>query len=353
MRIAQVAPLIERVPPKLYGGTERVVAYLTDELVRQGHDVTLFASGDSRTLARLVPCSREALRLDPGVRDPLPHAVLQLEAVRRRADRFDVLHFHTDYVHFPLFRPIAERTVTTLHGRLDLPDLHPLYREFGDVPLVSISASQRRPMPPVRWIGTVHHGLPRDLLRFSPEPEGGYLAFLGRIADGEAARPGDRDRQAHRHPAQDLRQGGPGRRALLQGGDRAAARPPAGRVRRRDRGRGEAGGARRRAGAPVPDRLAGAVRPGHDRGHGLRHARHRLPLRLGAGGRGARAHRLRRRQRRGGASRRCARSTGSTARPIRRRFEERFTAERMARDYVALYERLRAGDVGGRRFAAA
>ena len=183
MRIAQVAPLIERVPPRLYGGTERVVAYLTDELVRQGHDVTLFASGDSRTLAKLVPCSREALRLDPGVRDPLPHAVLQLEAVRRRADRFDVLHFHTDYVHFPLFRPIAERTVTTLHGRLDLPDLHPLYREFDDVPLVSISASQRRPMPPVRWIGTVHHGLPRDLLRLSPEPRGGYLAFLGRIAD--------------------------------------------------------------------------------------------------------------------------------------------------------------------------
>jgi len=168
MRIAQVAPLIERVPPKLYGGTERVVAYLTDELVRQGHDVTLFASGDSRTLARLVPCSREALRLDPKVREPLPHAVLQLEAVRRQADRFDVMHFHTDYLHFPLFRPIAGRTVTTLHGSLDLPDLHPLFREFGDVPLVSISASQRRPMPPVRWIGTVHHGLPRDLLLFSP-----------------------------------------------------------------------------------------------------------------------------------------------------------------------------------------
>src|SRR3954451_25013102 len=109
MRIAQVAPLIERVPPKRYGGTERVVAYLTDELVRQGHDVTLFASGDSRTLAKLVPCSREALRLDPRVRDPLLHAALQFEAVRRRADRLDVLHFHTDYLHFPLFRPIAGR----------------------------------------------------------------------------------------------------------------------------------------------------------------------------------------------------------------------------------------------------
>src|SRR4051794_41518921 len=115
MRIAQVAPLIERVPPRLYGGTERVVAYLTDELVRQGHDVTLFASGDSRTLAKLVPCSREALRLDPGVRDPLPHAVLQLEAVRRRAGRLDVLHFPTHYPHFPPFPPIPRRTLTTPH----------------------------------------------------------------------------------------------------------------------------------------------------------------------------------------------------------------------------------------------
>jgi glycosyltransferase involved in cell wall biosynthesis len=182
MRIAQIAPLIERVPPRLYGGTERVVAYLTDALVRLGHEVTLFASGDSRTSARLVPCSREALRLDPAVRDPLPHGVLQLEAVRRRADRFDVLHFHTDYLHFPLFRERAHRTVTTLHGRLDLPDLQPLFREFTDMPLVSISDDQRRPMPPVRWLGTVHHGLPPDLLRFEPEPRGGYLAFLGRVS---------------------------------------------------------------------------------------------------------------------------------------------------------------------------
>src|SRR3982751_1115017 len=117
MRIAQVAPLIERVPPRLYGGTERVVAYLTDELVRQGHDVTLFASGDSHTLARLVPCPPQALRLDPAVRDYLPHTVLQLEMVRRHVDRFDILHFHVDYVHFPLIRQIAGRTVTTLHGR--------------------------------------------------------------------------------------------------------------------------------------------------------------------------------------------------------------------------------------------
>jgi glycosyltransferase involved in cell wall biosynthesis len=183
MRIAQIAPLIERVPPKLYGGTERIVAYLTDALVRLGHEVTLFASGDSRTLARLVPCSREALRLDPTVRDQLPYGILQLEVVRQRADSFDVLHFHTDYFHFPLFRGTADRTVTTLHGRLDLPDLVPLFREFSDMPLVSISDDQRRPMPPgVRWLGTVHHGLPHDLLRLEPVPQGGYLAFLGRIS---------------------------------------------------------------------------------------------------------------------------------------------------------------------------
>jgi glycosyltransferase involved in cell wall biosynthesis len=158
------------------------VAYLADALVELGHEVTLFASGDSRTRARLVPCSRAALRLDPAMRDPLLHAVLQLEAVRRQADRFDVLHFHTDYLHFPLFQGMTERTVTTLHGRLDLPDLPPLFRAFSDVPLVSISHDQRRPVPPVRWLATVHHGLPRDLLPFTPKPESGHLAFLGRIA---------------------------------------------------------------------------------------------------------------------------------------------------------------------------
>ncbi len=181
MKIAQIAPLFESVPPKLYGGTERIVSYLTEELVRQGHDVTLFASGDSQTAARLVPCCGEALRLNPSVRDWIPHHVLMLEQVRRRAHEFDVLHFHVDLLHFSLFRPLAERTVTTLHGRLDLPDLQPFYREFNDVPLVSISRDQRRPMPPVNWVGTVHHGLPRRLYPFYPFPEGEYLAFLGRI----------------------------------------------------------------------------------------------------------------------------------------------------------------------------
>jgi len=182
MRIAQIAPLAESVPPKLYGGTERIVSYITEELVRQGHDVTLFASGDSRTSARLVPICETALRLDPKVQDPLPHHMILLDEVRRRVDDFDVLHFHIDLLHAPLVSELAGRTLTTLHGRLDLPDLQPFYRTFPDLPLVSISNDQRRPMPPVNWVGTVHHGLPRDLLPVTLRPAGDYLAFLGRIS---------------------------------------------------------------------------------------------------------------------------------------------------------------------------
>src|SRR3954451_6402647 len=182
VRVAQIAPLTESVPPQLYGGTERVVAWLTDELVAMGHDVVLFASGDSQTRARLVPCSREALRLDPTASDPLPHAVLQIETVRQQAARFDILHFHTDHLHLPVVRSFGDRTLTTLHGRLDLPDLLPLFREFDDVPLVSIPDDKRKPMPPVNWLGTVHHGLPRNFLQAEADPRGGYLAFLGRIS---------------------------------------------------------------------------------------------------------------------------------------------------------------------------
>jgi glycosyltransferase involved in cell wall biosynthesis len=182
MKIAQIAPLAESVPPKLYGGTERIVSHLTDELVRQGHDVTLFASGDSVTDARLVPCSDVALRLNPAVKDHLPHQVVMLEEVRRRAHEFDVMHFHIDLLHFPLIREFADRTVTTLHGRLDLPDLRAFYEAFSDIPLVSISNYQRRPMPPVNWAGTVYHGLAVDGLPFTAKPKGNYLAFLGRIS---------------------------------------------------------------------------------------------------------------------------------------------------------------------------
>lgn len=182
MKIAQIAPLAESVPPRLYGGTERVVSYLTDELVRLGHDVTLFASSDSHTAARLVPCSPHALRLDPRVKDPLPHHLLMLERVRTRAAEFDVLHFHVEHLHLPLFRPLAHKTLTTLHGRLDLPDLVPLYNEFRDMPLVSISHSQRRPLADANWIGTVYHGLASGVCPFNPAPRGGYLAFLGRVS---------------------------------------------------------------------------------------------------------------------------------------------------------------------------
>jgi glycosyltransferase involved in cell wall biosynthesis len=182
LRIAQIAPLAESVPPTLYGGTERVVHYLTEELVRQGHEVTLFASGDSRTSAQLIAPVRRALRLDTQVRDPLPHVLLQMEQVRRHAWEFDLLHFHLDLVHFPVFRELRRRTVTTLHGRLDLPDLAPFYAEFDDMPLVSISRDQRSYLPKANWIGTVHHGLPIDALALNDRPRGDYLAFIGRIS---------------------------------------------------------------------------------------------------------------------------------------------------------------------------
>lgn len=183
MRIAQVAPLIESVPPRLYGGTERIVAYLTEELVRQGHEVTLFASGDSVTSAELVPCVPRALRLDPAVKDYVPYAVMQIEQVRRRTDEFDIVHFHSDFMHLPLARGLLDgRAVTTMHGRMDLPDYAPLFGEFADAPLVSISNHQRQPLPKANWIGTVYHGLPANVCRFNPQPRGDYCAFLGRIS---------------------------------------------------------------------------------------------------------------------------------------------------------------------------
>jgi glycosyltransferase involved in cell wall biosynthesis len=183
MKIAQIAPLAESVPPRLYGGTERVVSYLTEELVRLGHEVTLFASADSASRARLVACAPRALRLDPAVQDPLPHLRLMLELVRQRAHEFDLLHFHTEaQLHFPVFRDLADKTLTTLHGRLDLPELAPLFREYAGMPVVSISHSQRRPLPAAHWVGTVHHGLSAEVCPFNPVPRGRYLAFLGRVS---------------------------------------------------------------------------------------------------------------------------------------------------------------------------
>ena len=181
MKIAQVAPLIESVPPRLYGGTERIVSYLTEELVRLGHDVTLFASGDSITSAELAPCCPRALRLDAAVHDTLPHFMLMIDKVRERAEQFDVLHFHVDLFHFPLFRSLAARTLTTLHGRQDLGDLKPFYSRFAEMPLVSISDDQRKPLPRANFVATIHHGLPADLHQPS-FGQGKYLAFLGRVS---------------------------------------------------------------------------------------------------------------------------------------------------------------------------
>jgi glycosyltransferase involved in cell wall biosynthesis len=181
MRIAQISPLTEAVPPKLYGGTERVISWLTEELVALGHDVTLFASGDSRTSAQLKAIWPRALRLDESIRDPIGLHLTMLEQVRRQADEFDLMHFHLDYYPFSLFSRQPTPFVTTLHGRLDLPELQPVFSTFASVPVISISNSQRRPIPQANWIKTIYHGLPAHLL--TPQPvRPSYLAFLGRIS---------------------------------------------------------------------------------------------------------------------------------------------------------------------------
>jgi len=182
MKIAQIAPLMESVPPRFYGGTERVVSYLTEELVAQGHEVTLFASGDSITAANLVACCTQALRLDPAVRDIVPYYMLMLDKVRCQAERFDVLHFHIDHFHFPIFRHLPIPSITTLHGRQDLRDSLPFYAGFSDMPLISISDAQRTPLPHANFASTIYHGLPRDLLEPSLRANGGYFAFIGRIS---------------------------------------------------------------------------------------------------------------------------------------------------------------------------
>jgi len=182
MKIAQVTPLYESVPPKLYGGTERVVAHLTDALTDLGHDVTLFASADAQTRARLVPVRDQAIRLDPApLKSDLAAHMTMLAEVLERADEFDVIHFHTDMVHFPFFSRCADKTLTTLHGRLDMKDIASVYERWPEFGLVSISDDQRRPLAFANWKATVHHGMPGDLYRFSPQANG-YLAFLGRIS---------------------------------------------------------------------------------------------------------------------------------------------------------------------------
>ena len=183
VKIALVSPLYEAVPPKLYGGTERIVAYLADALVEQGHDVTLFASGDAKTKARLIAVRDQALRLDP---EPLKSDVAahlsMLHRLRRMAPTFDVIHFNIDLIQYPMFEAFAAKCITTLHGRLDLKDLSEVYKLWPQFRLVSISNNQRKPLPGANWAATVYHGLPKQLLKFTPKPNGGYLAFLGRIS---------------------------------------------------------------------------------------------------------------------------------------------------------------------------
>ena len=274
MRIAQVAPLTEAIPPKLYGGTERVVHWLTEELVALGHDVTLFASGDSQTQsAKLEPCWPRALRLDGSVRDPNALHMAMLEQVRRRADEFDFLHFHLDYYPFSLFSRQPTPFVTTLHGRLDLPEHQPVFDTFSDVPVISISNSQRRPLPQANWVRTVHHGLPEKLL--APQPvTPSYFAFLGRIAPEKRV---DRAIQIAEHCGIPLKIAAKIDRAdrdyydeeiqpLL---DRARNVEYIGEIGDKDK----VGVPQRRDRAAGSDRLAGAVRARDDRGDGLRHAR--------------------------------------------------------------------------------
>ncbi len=305
MKIAQVAPLFESVPPRQYGGTERVVSYLTEALVEAGHDVTLFASGDSVTTADLVAICERSLRTDPNRPDWTAWHMVMVDEVFRRAAEFDVIHFHIDALHYPLARRCTTACLTTLHGRLDLPALRPLHRHFAGHPLVSISNHQRTPLPEATFIGTVHHGLPPGLFDFNPGPQD-YFAFLGRISPEKrldraieialacgmplkvAAKVDDVDRDYFTrtiepllaHPlveylgeVDDAR-----KQTLLGRGPRAA----------------------------VPDRLARAVRPGADRGAGLRHAGRRLRARLGARADRRRGDRLHRPRPGAGDSRRAA-----------------------------------------------
>jgi glycosyltransferase involved in cell wall biosynthesis len=180
MKIAQIAPLYESVPPRFYGGTERIVFYLTEELLRQGHEVTLFASGDSFTSGELVPVVKEALRLRPDCVDPLAPHIVEIQEIAERAHEFDIIHFHIDYLHFPFTAKLSTPVITTLHGRLDIPELKYVYRKFKQ-PVVSISYDQRKSLPEANFAGTVYHGLPPDHLK-QGSGAGNYLAFLGRIS---------------------------------------------------------------------------------------------------------------------------------------------------------------------------
>ena len=182
MKIAQIAPLMESVPPRLYGGTERVVSHLCEALVQEGQGCDSICEWRLGDIGAAVACTREAIRLNSAVQDYVPHYMIMLDKLRRSSHLFDILHFHIDAFHMPLFRDIGAKTLTTLHGRQDLPDLLPLYRAFPEMPLVSVSHAQRQPIADANVVKTIHHGLPLDLLAPTYDTHGGYLAFLGRIS---------------------------------------------------------------------------------------------------------------------------------------------------------------------------
>ncbi len=337
MKIAQVAPLYEAVPPKLYGGTERVVAHLSDALVDLGHDVTLFSSAEAKTKARLIAVRDQAIRLDPApLKSDLAAHLSMMNEVRKRQDEFDIIHFHVDMVHFPMFERVAARTLTTLHGRLDLKDLPEVYRAWPKYPLVSISDSQRQFLPFANWAGTVYHGMPEALYVFEPKPRG-YLAFLGRISPEKgperaiaiAKKVGMPLKMAAKVDAAD--------RAYFDSEITPPARRSVDRVHRRDRRRRQVGLPRRRRGAAVPDRMAGALRPRDDRGDGLRHAGDRLQLWQRAGGDRRTASPAIVVEGEAEAVAAVAAARRLDRREIRRRFDRRFSATAMARGYLDLY----------------
>jgi glycosyltransferase involved in cell wall biosynthesis len=345
MRIAQVAPLYESCPPRLYGGTERIVAYLTDELVRFGHEVTLFATGDSQTSARLEAGCGSALRLDDRVRDPLVYHMIMLDRVRRRADEFDLLHFHTDYLHFPFCSGSSNKTLTTMHGRLDLSDLAEMMRSFPDLPLVSISTAQRSPMPWANWCGTVLHGLPREQHRLG-EGAGGYLAFLGRISPEKGVDRAIAIAQSVGLPLQIAAKVDPIDRAYFESKIEPLLRDPMieflGEIGESDKGPflGDALALLFPIDWPEPFGLV-LIEAMANGTPVIAFERGSVPEIIEHGLTGFIVDCVDEAVAAIGPAARLDRSA------IRRRFEERFTAERMARDYLSLYEKVLSGDPCG------
>jgi glycosyltransferase involved in cell wall biosynthesis len=352
MRIAQVAPLVESVPPKGYGGTERVVSYLTEELVRLGHDVTLFASGDSTTRARLVGSAPRALRLDGKVADALARHICQLEDVFRDPTPFDVIHLHTDYLHFSLSSRQPTPCLTTLHGRLDLPELVEVYRRFPRMPVVSISNAQRAPLPWLAWQGTVYHGLPDDAYAFRARarPED-YLAFLGRISPEKRV---DRAIEIARRARRPLRVAAkidPVDRAYYERSVASLLKSPGveflGEIGEADKAEFLGGAAALLFPVDWPEPFGLVVVEAMACGTPvIAYPRGSVPELVEHGVTGFIVRSVR------DAERAVARLPQLDRGRIRRRFKERFTASRMARDYLGIYERLVEAGRSGRKQSA-